>query len=107
MEKEDKLYISKYNDYYGGMLTKYQSQLISMYYDEDLSLNEIANQLGISPQGVRDALKRAENTLEKMESKLMLVKKVDSAKILLESLISEVPQNKQDEIKKVLDLLDK
>ncbi len=107
MEKEDKLYISKYNDYYGSMLTKYQSQLISMYYDEDLSLNEIASQLGISPQGVRDALKRAENTLEKMEDKLMLVKKVDSAKILLESLYNEVPQNKQEEIKKVLELLDK
>ena len=38
MEKQDKLYMSIYNDFYGGLLTDYQSRLISMYYDEDMSL---------------------------------------------------------------------
>ena len=81
MEKKDKLFISIYNDYYSGILTEYQSSIIKMYYDEDLSLGEIAERLNITPQGVRDALKRAEKTLIEMEQKLGLVKKSEKVKI--------------------------
>ena len=107
MEKEDKLYISKYNDYYGSMLTKYQSQLISMYYDEDLSLLEMADRLSISPQGVRDALKRAEKTLEELEAKLHLVQKSEKTKSLLLKIKDKVSDDNKKEIDEVLDLLEK
>ena len=107
MEKKDKLYISIYNDYYSEILTEYQSQLISMYYDEDLSLNEIADRLSISPQGVRDALKRAEKTLEELESKLHLVEKSEKTKSLLEKLKLKVDNKDIIEIDEVLNLLEK
>ena len=107
MEKKDKLYISIYNDYYSGILTEYQSQLISMYYDEDLSLNEIGDRVSISPQGVRDALKRAEKTLEELESKLHLVEKSEKTKSLLEKLKNKVDNEDKKEIDEILNLLEK
>ena len=107
MEKKDKLYMSIYNDYYSGLLTEYQSQLISMYYDEDLSLLEMADRLSISPQGVRDALKRAEKTLEELEAKLHLVKKSEKTKSLLLKIKDKVSDDNKKEIDEVLDLLEK
>ena len=106
MEKKDKLYMSIYNDYYSGLLTEYQSQLISMYYDEDLSLLEMADRLSISPQGVRDALKRAEKTLEELEDKLHLVKKSEAIKELLENLKAKVSDSDKEEINKAIELLE-
>ncbi len=106
MEKKDKLYMSIYNDYYSGLLTEYQSQLISMYYDEDLSLLEMADRLSISPQGVRDALKRAEKTLEELEAKLHLVKKSEAIKELLENLKDKVSDSDKKEINKAIELLE-
>ena len=107
MEKKDKLYMSIYNDYYSGLLTEYQAQLISMYYDEDLSLQEMGDRLSISPQGVRDALKRAEKTLEELESKLHLVEKSTKAKALLLKLKENVEDSVKKEIDEVVDLLEK
>ncbi len=107
MEKKDKLYISIYNDYYGGVLTEYQSNLIKMYYDEDLSLNEIAENLSISPQAVKDTLNRAEKTLINLENKLMLVNKVESAKKLLEELKEGANKENKKKIEEVINLLDK
>ncbi|MDR1253800.1 MAG: DNA-binding protein [Oscillospiraceae bacterium] len=62
-------------DFYGDMLTEKQREVIKYYYNEDLSLSEIAYNHGISRQGVRDAIKRAEEQLLDMEKKLGLVKK--------------------------------
>lgn len=59
-------------DFYGEMLTQKQRDFIDLYYNEDLSLSEIAENEGISRQGVRDSIKRAENQLFEMESKLHL-----------------------------------
>ena len=59
-------------DFYGEMLTQKQRDFIDLYYNEDLSLAEIAENEGISRQGVRDSIKRAENQLFEMESKLHL-----------------------------------
>ncbi len=57
-------------DYYGELLTEKQRDFISLYYDEDLSLAEIAENEGITRQGVRDSIKRAEALLFEMEEKL-------------------------------------
>ena len=56
-------------DYYGGMLTEKQRQCYSMRYEQDLSLGEIASELGISRQGVHDNLSRTEALLKNMEAK--------------------------------------
>lgn len=63
-------------DIYGAMLTEKQRDFLSLYYDEDLSLAEIAANEGITRQGVRDAIKRAEAQLLDMESKLGFEKRM-------------------------------
>ena len=60
-------------DFYGETLTEKQRELFDLYYNEDLSLAEIAEHAGITRQGVRDSIKRAEHALGEMEGKLGLV----------------------------------
>jgi len=60
-------------DFYGQLLTEKQIDIIDMHYNNDLSLSEISEQVGISRQGVYDTLKRAEKTLFEYEDKLGLV----------------------------------
>lgn len=57
-------------DFYGDMLTDKQRKVIEYYYNDDLSLSEIAENEGITRQGVRDAIKRAEEQLLEMEERL-------------------------------------
>ena len=51
-------------DFYGELLTDKQRECFDLHYNEDLSLSEIAEQLGISRQGVWDNIRRAESVLE-------------------------------------------
>lgn len=69
------LEISLLLDFYGDMLTEKQKDVVELYYNEDLSLAEIAAHSKITRQGVRDSIKRAEGILLEMESKLGLAKK--------------------------------
>ena len=57
-------------DIYGGVLTDKQREMLELYYNEDLSLSEIAEGEGISRQGVRDSIKRGEETLRDLEEKI-------------------------------------
>ena len=67
-------------DFYGEMLTQKQHDFLEYYYNEDLSLSEIAANEGITRQGVRDAIKRAEKQLRDMEEKLGLVRRFDETR---------------------------
>ena len=69
------LHITFLLDFYGDMLTDKQREVIECYYNEDLSLAEIAEEKGITRQGVRDAIKRAEQQLIEMEERLGLEKR--------------------------------
>lgn len=69
------LEISYLLDFYGECLTEKQRSFLDYYYNDDLSLSEIAENEGITRQGVRDAIKRAENILFDMENKLGLAKR--------------------------------
>lgn len=60
-------------DFYGALLTKRQKEVMELYHEENLSLAEIADDFGISRQGVYDALRKAEYSLESYEKKLGLV----------------------------------
>ena len=57
-------------DFYGPVLTDKQRVILTEYYDEDLSLAEIAENLGITRQGVRDAIKHGEAALDELEAQL-------------------------------------
>ena len=56
-------------DYYGNLLTSRQKECLELRYNQDLSLGEIAEELGISRQGVHDNLSRTEAQLRNMEEK--------------------------------------
>ena len=105
MEKKDRLFISIYNDYYGSLLTDYQRGLIDGYYNHDMSLSELAEEHGISPQGVRDALKRAERQLEGYESKLGLVEKNEKAMTYIQEVKDVVDPKGQEILKRLADVL--
>lgn len=62
-------------DFYGGMLTDKRYDVLDMYYNQDMSLAEIAAELDISRQGVRDAIKHGERQLSELEEKLGLAKR--------------------------------
>lgn len=62
-------------DFYGELLTKRQQQVYESVILEDYSLSEVAEDLGISRQGVHDMVKRCNKTLEEYEEKLHLVEK--------------------------------
>ena len=74
-------------DFYGDMLTPKQREFLDYYYNEDLSLSEIAANVGITRQGVRDAIKRAECQLIEMEERLGLVKRFKDVQSGLEEII--------------------
>ena len=69
------LRISYLLDFYGEMLTETQREAVDAYYNQDMSLSEIAADRDISRQGVRDAIKRAEQQLLEMEERLGLAKR--------------------------------
>ena len=62
-------------DFYGELLTERQQQVYESVVLEDYSLSEVAEDLGISRQGVHDMIKRCNHTLEEYESRLHLVEK--------------------------------
>ncbi len=62
-------------DFYGEMLTDRQKEFYDLYYNEDLSLTEIAENYNMSRQGVRDAIVRAEATLTELEEKTGIIKR--------------------------------
>ena len=67
-------------DFYGELLTERQQQVYESVVLEDYSLSEVAEDLGISRQGVHDLSKRCNKTLEGYEAKLHLVEKFLSIK---------------------------
>lgn len=60
-------------DFYGPLLTENRARLLRLYCEEDLSLSELAEEAGITRQGVHDALTKAQAQLEEYERKLGLV----------------------------------
>lgn len=62
-------------DFYGELLTERQKEFFDLYYNEDLSLAEIAENAGISRQGVRDVIVRAEAAMDEIEEKTHLIRR--------------------------------
>ena len=83
---DKKIEVSMLLDLYKGLLTDKQAETMDFYYNEDLSLSEIAENLGITRQGVRDALVKGEKALLEAEEKLGLGKRIE----MLESRMKEI-----------------
>lgn len=73
-------YITLLFDYYSEILSDKQRDIFDSYYNADLSLSEIADNFGITRQGVRDFIKRTEQQLIDLEEKLGYCKKCEELK---------------------------
>ena len=107
------LSISILIDFYGEMLTQKRYDALDMYYNQDLSLSEIADECGISRQGVRDSIKHGEAQLAELEEKMGLAKRfleissyIEELNLTAEAMQSGKENDKIKELcKKILELV--
>ena len=108
-------HVSLLFDFYGKLLTKRQREVMELYYEENLTLAEIADEFEISRQGVHDALKNAEKALKGYEEKLGLVEKLQRSRQAIEEIDAEIDQLTEacqdskiaEKLKKIKTIIDK
>lgn len=91
---EEKVKISILCQLYGKLLTEKQYEVLDDYYNNDLSLSEIAENLEITRQAVRDNIKKGENKLLEYEDKLGIMKKVMEQEEKIAVILSEITKIK-------------
>ncbi len=91
--------------FYGGMLTEKQREVLALHCDEDLSLAEIAQEAGVSRQGVHDMLHRTTQRLMDMEEKLGMAARFRRMTEGLETCRSLLKQGRYPEAEGVIDAL--
>ncbi|MGI6077526.1 MAG: YlxM family DNA-binding protein [Fastidiosipilaceae bacterium] len=89
-------------DFYGELLTPRTAETMSLYYNDDFSLAEIADQFDVSRQSVHDTLKRGRRQLMEYETKLCLIKRMRERQSLFEELSSDLAKNDVEQAKKHL-----
>ena len=103
---EKNLNIGYLLDFYGDLLSERKRSVMEMYYNEDLSLAEIAQEIGISRQGVHETIKKSEDELLFYEEKLGLAKRLLQVEKYADKLVKLSAENDlPDEIKETIDLL--
>lgn len=92
---------------YGAMLTDKQREIATLYFEEDLSLAEIAQQEGVSRQSVHDTLQRVEKQLRTLEDKLKMRSRLTNVQNSLEEALKALdqPDLARKSIEKALSLL--
>ena len=98
---EEKIRISMLLQIYGKLLTEKQFEFMDYYYNEDLSLSEIAENQNITRQAVREILAKSKNKLEEYEEKVMFYKKISKINPLLDKL-EKTNKKEIQEIRKIL-----
>lgn len=108
MPNEDRLekttHIISLIDLYGDLLTKKQQDYLNFYYQDDLSLSEIAEELGVSRNAVYDQVRRATHILENYEAKLHLLEKYQERIALIKQIEAE-EEIKHDQLEDYLQRL--
>ncbi len=107
---EKNLKLSFLLDFYGDLLGEHKREALSMYFNEDLSLSEIAEVMGISRQGVRNIIKKAEGELLFYEEKLGLAGRFKELKdtadrILAMSQNTDLPEDLKHEFERLSSLV--
>ena len=75
-------------DFYGELLTDRQNEVLSHYYSDDLSMQEIADELGISKSAVSDLLHRSTSQLQEYKDKLKLISSYQKRNSIYEQLLA-------------------
>ncbi len=90
-------------DLYGGLLTDKQRAFLEFYYNDDLSLAEIAENEGITRQGVYDIVKRAKDQLIKFEEKLLINERFNQIYDEAQKILNgEEPTKSAEKIKRII-----
>ena len=87
-------------DFYGEMLTDRQKEVFDLYYNEDLSLAEIAENAGISRQGVRDVIVRAEASMQEIEDRTGIIKRFEARRPHLEAIAAAACEIKTSNLRR-------
>lgn len=90
--KDSAFHMTMLYDFYGDLLTDRQKEFYDLYYNEDFSLAEIAENAGITRQGVRDVLVRAEAILNEMEEKTGIIRRFLEVQKGLEAIQEDAQQ---------------
>ena len=88
---EERGLISLLLDFYGPLLTDKQRMSLQLHHEDDMSLGEIAEELGVSRQAVHDNLQRARHILNDYESKLHLVAQYEAREQVINELKDTLP----------------
>ncbi|MDY4745541.1 MAG: YlxM family DNA-binding protein [Veillonella caviae] len=88
---EERVLISLLLDFYGPLLTDKQRLSLQLHHENDMSLGEIADELGVSRQAVHDNLQRARHILNDYESKLHLVAQYEMREQVIQELKNTLP----------------
>ena len=81
---------------YGNLLTNKQYEFLNDYYNNDLSLSEIAENNNITRQAVRDIIKKGEKKLFEYEEKLMFMKRTLNQEKKIEKVLEELTKIQKD-----------
>ncbi|NLM73817.1 MAG: YlxM family DNA-binding protein [Clostridiaceae bacterium] len=87
---EDVFEITVLLDFYGQLLTQRQYEIMDFHYNSDLSLGEIASELGISRQAVHDGIRKAKQSLRAYEKRLKLVERFREQEKTIEKALKEL-----------------
>ena len=87
---EKKVEVSILSDLYGKLLTDKQFEFIDDYYNNDLSLSEIAENNNITRQAVRDIIKKGENKLYELEENILFMDKILKQEIIIKEIKQEI-----------------
>ncbi|MGR5868061.1 putative DNA-binding protein [Bacillus pacificus] len=96
-------------DFYQSLLTQKQRSYMSLYYLDDLSLGEIAEEFDVSRQAVYDNIKRTEAMLEEYEEKLVLLQKFQERQRLVAKAktANQRKEHVNEEMKQVVEAIEK
>ena len=92
-------------DFYGELLNNRRQTVLDMYYNEDMSLSEIAESLGITRQGVRDLIKKSGDELLNFEEKLGMAKKFRDLCKCADSAEKIIREKTNDNFEELLNIL--
>ena len=99
--------VSRLCDLYGKLLTEKQFEFLNDYYNNDLSLSEIAENNNITRQAVRDIIKKGEKKLFEYEEKLLFMKRMLNQEKTIQHILSELTKIEKDSSdKKVANILE-
>ena len=114
-ERRVKLEIEKTNqmnalfDFYGSLLTEKQKSYMQLYYADDFSLGEIAEEFEVSRQAIYDNIRRTENSLMEYERKLHLLEDLNTTKAVVEDMSNYIKSHypKDESLEQFIQLLKK